>query len=440
MKFNKTLNASILKEWRFYSVEYKAMKKALKEDPDSAGMDASEFFRLYDLSKSKLSKFYNDRENWATGYYLTMEERVEALKSTKVSTCTGTPHSPQSASEGETNLLTDSESTSSSIASESANDSDEDDEVMYVDIEGLSNSFGSRITLISEPPGPPNDDPAASGENHQWLKEEYRRVGKSKHFQQYIYAKKSLVTFARELDLLLEFLSLNETAFSKILKKFDKRSGSSIRKEKLAELAVSHAYLNGDKIRELKRDVTKMLNEVSRLKPSLPKGWESRKVYTIGCFDLFHRGHQNVLTSLREFGYFIVAGIHDDASYFKLKNKNTIEDLETRMRNVAPFVDQLYVIPSTDPELYLKSMVSEQDIERGSCCYARGDDMLNFPGREWVENVMPVHFVPRTESCSSTLIRTIYHADDPEIRKKAAFADTRYDGKPVDENGNVLKF
>ena len=137
---------------------------------------------------------------------------------------------------------------------------------------------------------------------------------------------------------------------------------------------------------------------------------------------------------------FIVAGIHDDASYFRLKNKYTIDNLETRMKNVKPFVDQIYVIPSTCPELYLKSMVSEQDIVCGSCCYARGDDMLNFPGREWVESVMPVHFVPRTESCSSTLIRTIYHADDPEIRKKAAFANTRYDGKPIDENGDVLKF
>jgi len=162
-------------------------------------------------------------------------------------------------------------------------------------------------------------------------------------------------------------------------------------------------------------------------------------VYTIGCFDLFHRGHQNVLKSLREFGYFIVAGIHDDASYFKLKNKYTIDNLETRMKNVKPFVDQLYVIPHTDPLLYIQSVVSKQDIEVGSCCYARGDDMLQFPGRDWVESVMPVHFVPRTESCSSSLIRTIYHAEDKEMRAKAAFAKTRYDGKPIDEQGNVLK-
>ena len=51
------------------------------------------------------------------------------------------------------------------------------------------------------------------------------------------------------------------------------------------------------------------------------------------------------------------------------------------MKNVKPFVDQLYVIPSTEHLLYIKSVVSEQDIEQGSCCYARGDDMKEFPGR-----------------------------------------------------------
>ena len=143
--------------------------------------------------------------------------------------------------------------------------------------------------------------------------------------------------------------------------------------------------------------------------------------------------------ALREFGCYIVAGVHDDESYFQLKKKYTIDNLETRMENAKPYVDQLFVIPSTDPLVYIKSMVSQQDIETGACCYARGDDMLNFPGREWIESVMPVHFVPRTEACSSTLIRTIYHAEDKTIRAKAAFAKTRYDGKPIDDEGNVLR-
>jgi len=280
----------------------------------------------------------------------------------------------------------------------------------------------------------------SSTSHGSWLKDEYRRVAKSNHFQKFIYAKKSLTTFSRELDLLKEFLCLNQTAFTKIFKKYDKMIGTCLRQERLEDLDESLPFLNCSFLKKLQRRVDALLIELNSYKPRLPDGWEDRKVYTIGCFDLFHRGHQNVLLSLREFGYYIIAGIHDDQSYFKLKNKMPIDNLEKRMQKVKPFVDQIYVIPSTDPLLYIKCTVSQQDIEAGSCCYVRGDDMLGFPGRDWIESVMPVHFVPRTESCSSTLIRTIYHAKDESLRKKAAFAKTRYDGKPVDEEGNVLRF
>lgn len=416
MKFNKTLNESILKEWKFYSVDYKAMKKALKDN--GSGMSTEEYFEQYELSKKKLTKFYTDKEKWAVAYYDKMKVSVEELRAMKV---TSRPS------------MADTTTISNSDDSESDNESncvsDNDNVVFDIDAMNSSASFSD-----SE-----NEEAPAKTTDHEFLKQEYRRVGRSNHFQKYIYAKKSLDTFARELDLVLEFLFLNQTAFSKILKKFDKRTGSSIRQEKLAELAESHGFLNGEKMKELREGVSSMIDVVSRCKPVLPEGWETRKVYTIGCFDLFHRGHQNALMALREFGYFIVAGIHDDESYFKLKNKYTIDNLEQRMANVKPYVDQLYVIPSTDPTFSLQCMTSEQDIETGSCCYARGDDMLNFPGREWVESVMPVHFIPRTEDCSSSLLRTIYHAEDPEIRKKAAFAQTRYDGKPIDADGNVIK-
>jgi len=418
MKFGKNLREKTIKEWRFYSVDYKALKQSIKVADgadDTAKPNTDDFFRILDESEYKLAKFYQDKEKWAISYMKTLEERVEALREATSSPSTPVDSRTEAMSEsvGSLSSSDDEVSTDGQIIS-----SADDLEKAFVHL-SKRNSFGTK---------------------QAWLKDEYRRMGASKEFKAFIYAKKSLATFYRELGFLLEFLDLNKTAFSKILKKYDKRLGTSIREEKMAEIMESNDYLDGEVFSDLKEETAKLIDEVNALKPQLPEGWENRKVYTIGCFDLFHRGHQNVLLSLREFGYYIVAGIHDDESYFKLKNKYTIDNLETRMANVKPFVDQIYVIPSTDPLLYIKSMVSQQDIDMGTCCYARGDDMLNFPGREWVESVMPVHFVPRTEACSSTLIRTIYHADDEETRKKAAFAKTRYDGKPVDENGNVLKF
>lgn len=407
MRFGKTLRENTLKEWRFYSVDYKALKKTLKDD-----VDEEEFFRLLEVSKDAVSKFYNDKEKWAVDYIGTLEERVEALRAK--ASLVPSQSLPELVTE---NSLSGDESSVSSSEEETAG--------------------GKDMVSTRSPTGV--SDYSKLHKEYDWLKEQYRQTGKCEHFNAFIYAKKSLKTFNRELELLLEFLGLNKTAFSKILKKFDKRTGSSIREEKMAELNETHRFLDGERLSELKEYTAKLLADSEALKPILPEGWENRKVYTIGCFDLFHRGHQNVLMSLREFGYYVVAGIHDDESYFQLKNKYTIDNLETRMANVKPFVDQLFVIPSTDPLLYIKSMVSEYDIETGACCYARGDDMLQFPGREWVESVMPVHFVPRTEGCSSTLIRTIYHSENAELREKAAFAKTRYDGKPIDENGSVLQ-
>lgn len=379
-------------------MDYKILKKNLK----AGDIVETEFFRLLSESESKLSKFYYDKENWAMSYMNTLEQRVEDLRA--IASSSQSTASPS---------LSGSDS-AHSLSSTSDSDSE-------IEIDSSSEENGMVKEMYSR------------------LKEEYRNMGSSKHFNKYIYAKKSLKTFYRELELLLEFVDLNRTAFRKIIKKFDKKNGSSVLDKQLERIEEAMPFLKGSALKELRDETAVLLDEVDKMKPQLPKGWSGRKVYTIGCFDLFHRGHQNVLMSLREFGCFIVAGIHDDTSYFKLKNKYTIDNLETRMENVKPFVDQLYVIPGTDPLPYIRSMVSQQDIDSGACCYARGDDMLNFPGREWVESVMPVHFVPRTESCSSTLIRTIYHAEDPTLRAKAAFAKTRYDGKPVDEDGNVLK-
>lgn len=413
MKFGKNLRENTLKEWRFYAVDYKALKKIIKDDSACT----LKFKDLLKENEQKLSKFFHDKEQWATSYMTTLQERVESLREA-------------SAPETRTDTPTGSFSASASVTSLSSNEEDVTGEHVEEANIIIAPELEAAFTKLTKK--------QSFGTKQSWLKEEYRRMGTSKHFKAFIYAKKSLATFDRELSLLLEFLELSKTAFSKILKKFDKRTGSSIREQTIEEIIAANDFLKGTILKSLKDCVGQLIDEVNALKPELPEGWENRKVYTIGCFDLFHRGHQNVLLSLREFGYYIVAGIHDDASYFKLKGKNTIDNLETRMDNVKPFVDQIFVIPSTDPMPYIKAMVSQQDIYTGQCCYARGDDMLNFPGRDWIESVMPVHFVPRTEACSSTLIRTIYHAEDEEIRKKAAFAKTRYDGKPIDDDGNVL--
>jgi len=125
------------------------------------------------------------------------------------------------------------------------------------------------------------------------------------------------------------------------------------------------------------------------------------KVYTIGCFDLLHRGHRNLFRTMRSIGDQIIVGVHSDESIFKLKNKWPIEPLAKRMQNVKKYADIVFAIPDTDPTPYILSAIAENK----NSVFVRGDDMPNFPSRESVERLMEVRFVPYTEGISSTALR-----------------------------------
>ncbi len=198
MKFGKNLREKTLKEWRFYAVDYKALKKTIKKD------DSEQFFRLLRESEVKLSRFYHDRESWAFDYMQILLERVQALRE---------------AMDSQQDAPTESESSSSES---SVAFSEEDNASVGSSVE-IDRSF-TKLCVKAQ----------SFGTKQAWLKEEYRRMGSSKQFKSFIYAKKSLATFDRELGLLIEFLDLNNTAFSKILKKFDKCTGSAMREEKMA--------------------------------------------------------------------------------------------------------------------------------------------------------------------------------------------------------------
>jgi cytidyltransferase-like protein len=45
------------------------------------------------------------------------------------------------------------------------------------------------------------------------------------------------------------------------------------------------------------------------------------KVYTIGCFDLFHHGHIRLIERMREVGKKVIIGVHDSRRYVLHKKK-----------------------------------------------------------------------------------------------------------------------
>jgi hypothetical protein len=73
------------------------------------------------------------------------------------------------------------------------------------------------------------------------------------------------------------------------------------------------------------------------------------------------------------------------------------------MLSVKKYAQKVYCIAGTDPSNFLKCII---DIVPGeTSIYVRGDDMINFPGREVIEAVMPIKFLSYTHGISSTEIR-----------------------------------
>jgi cytidyltransferase-like protein len=68
------------------------------------------------------------------------------------------------------------------------------------------------------------------------------------------------------------------------------------------------------------------------------------KVYTIGCFDLFHHGHVNLIQRMRKLGKKVVVGVHDSRSIYKLKNRVPVDSTEKRMLNVKTVADEVNII------------------------------------------------------------------------------------------------
>lgn len=144
------------------------------------------------------------------------------------------------------------------------------------------------------------------------------------------------------------------------------------------------------------------------------------KVYTIGCFDIFHHGHIELLKRMRLYGRKVIVGVHDSRSIYKLKNRVPVDSTEKRMLNVKSYADEVFCVAGCDPSSFISCIVSLNENERA--LYIRGNDMPNFPSKDIVESLMPIKLLPYTEGVSSTQLRkekfSHINANDEEYLNK----------------------
>ena len=133
-------------------------------------------------------------------------------------------------------------------------------------------------------------------------------------------------------------------------------------------------------------------------------GSKYHKMYTSGCFDIFHYGHLNILERTKELCDYLVVGVSTDELIEKEKGKLPVIPFDERMKVVKAikYVDE--VIPQTDKNK--QRVVDEHNIDAISV----GDDWRGrFP-----KTSCPVEYFTYTESVSSTILK-----DTLKLEKKA---------------------
>ena len=122
-----------------------------------------------------------------------------------------------------------------------------------------------------------------------------------------------------------------------------------------------------------------------------------KTIITYGTFDLFHIGHLNLLSRLRNLGDRLVVGVSTD-EFNAIKGKKTV----VPYRHRAEIVAALKYVDSVFPEESWEQKRSDISREKADV-FAMGDDWV---GRfDDLGDSCRVIYLPRTQDVSSTEIR-----------------------------------
>lgn len=123
-----------------------------------------------------------------------------------------------------------------------------------------------------------------------------------------------------------------------------------------------------------------------------------RKVITYGTYDLFHRGHYNLLKRAKELGDYLIVGVTNDSfdqERGKLNVQNNVLERVEAVRN-SGLADQIII------ENYLGQKIDDI-LKYGVDVFAIGSDWEN--KFDYLKEYCEVVYLPRTEGVSSTMLR-----------------------------------
>lgn len=127
------------------------------------------------------------------------------------------------------------------------------------------------------------------------------------------------------------------------------------------------------------------------------------RVLTVGCFDVLHQGHANLLRQMAKRGDVYVL-LHDDRSIWINKGRFPVQNYNHRWHNLkaSGLAKGIIEVRKPDPSETIKFLCLKAPHD---WLFMRGDDWIDFPGKRELERLqVPIEYVPYTEGVSTTEI------------------------------------
>jgi rfaE bifunctional protein nucleotidyltransferase chain/domain len=141
------------------------------------------------------------------------------------------------------------------------------------------------------------------------------------------------------------------------------------------------------------------LNDLKRIRNQW-RMLSKKVVFTNGCFDLVHRGHNTFLLQAADYGNRLIVAINSDASVRRLKGETRpIVDEQSRAFNLAShtYIDAVIIFEEDTPENLLQELVPDVLVKGGDYTF---DTVVGAP---WVTSYGgSVEIIPLLEGYSTT--------------------------------------
>tara|TARA_B110000438_G_C15712665_1_gene606034 strand:+ start:250 stop:711 length:462 start_codon:yes stop_codon:yes gene_type:complete len=147
-----------------------------------------------------------------------------------------------------------------------------------------------------------------------------------------------------------------------------------------------------------------MIYSIEEIKNNL-QNWKNESksiVFTNGCFDLLHRGHENLLIAAKSKGDILIVGLNSDSSVRQLKgNSRPIESQNIRAKKLSKLevVNGICIFKSKTPKDLIQTIKPNVLVKGGD--YKKGLIVGSNMIKSWGGKVV---IIPLTKGFSTTLI------------------------------------